>query len=281
MSYEGQDGLLDYSPCTYGESQTRFRGPAVPIDVPFTAVLGSSDVYGKYVETTFCDHLSAATGRSIANLGVLNGGVDVYVRDPALMAVIEAAEDIVIQITGAGNLSNRYYSVHPRRNDRFLRQSRQMTRLFPTVDFSDFTFTGHMLRMLQSTSPACFEALVVELRTAWLARMQMLLRRIRGGRTLLWIENSGDDPAWAEPLFVTVDMIQTLGADADRIVHCEIDEGRGEPDLEGMVFPEMERRQAARMLPPSAHDRVGEVLSRALGRPEDSPRRRSPPGQPA
>ena len=59
----------------------------------------------------------------------------------------------VVQVMGANYLSNRFYSVHPRRNDRFLRASTVMQAIFNDVDFSDFTFTRHMLGALYELSP--------------------------------------------------------------------------------------------------------------------------------
>ncbi len=59
----------------------------------------------------------------------------------------------VIQVMGAHNMSNRFYAVHPRRNDRFLRASLGCCKtIYPEVDFTEFNFTRHMLTALATHS---------------------------------------------------------------------------------------------------------------------------------
>ncbi|MEM8825270.1 MAG: DUF6473 family protein [Pseudomonadota bacterium] len=266
MGGDGQDQKLEYYPCQYGRSRIMFRGPRVSLDGPYTVVLGGSDAYGKFVEDPFCDQLAERTGRQVVNLGVMNGGLDVFLRDEALLEVIGGAESVVIQAMGAGNMSNRYYAVHPRRNDRFLRQSRQLERLFPGVDFSDFSFTRHMLHALHGRSPQAFATLAAELRAAWVARIRLLLTRLPGHKTLLWVENRTADPLGPEPLFITVDMMQALEGQIDKVAHCDVTEDMIGDPLEGMMFGEEEEAQARLLLSPAAHDRIADTLARALQR---------------
>ncbi|MEM7491521.1 MAG: DUF6473 family protein, partial [Pseudomonadota bacterium] len=180
--------------------------------------------------------------------------------------VICGAEQVVIQAMGAGNMSNRFYKVHPRRNDRFLSHSRLMEKLFPRVDFSDFTFTRHMLTALKTRAPDAFAELEEELRIAWVARMRLMLTRLSGERTLLWIENRNEGSLGPEPLFVTVDMMQALEGHFDKVVHCDVTTDVTEEALQAMVFPGTDSAQARQLLPPAAHDRIGEALSKALRR---------------
>ncbi|MEM7641424.1 MAG: DUF6473 family protein [Pseudomonadota bacterium] len=266
MGYEGHEPGLEYYPCRYGRSRTVFRGPRVSLDGPYTVVLGGSEVYGKFVEDPFCDQLAERTGRQVVNLGVMNASTDLFLRDEALMEVVSGAECVVIQAMGAGNISNRFYSVHPRRNDRFLRHSRQMEKLFPEVDFSDFTFTRHMLHALKTRAPDAFRTLETELCAAWVTRMRLLLSRISGHKTLLWIENRDLGPLGPEPLFVTVDMMQALEGQIDKVAHCDVTDDITDESFGQMVFAETEEAQARLMLPPVAHDRIAGTLSRALRR---------------
>ncbi|MEM8849395.1 MAG: DUF6473 family protein [Pseudomonadota bacterium] len=266
MSYEGHEPELEYYPCRYGRSRIVFRGPRVSIDGPYTVVLGGSEVYGKFIEDPFCDQLADRTGRQVVNLGVMNASTDLFLRDEALMEVVCGAESVVIQAMGAGNISNRYYSVHPRRNDRFLRHSRQMEKLFPEVDFSDFAFTRHMLHALKSRAPVAFRTLETELRAAWVTRMRLLLSRLSGHKTLLWIENRVEGDLGPEPLFVTVDMMQGLEGQIHKVAHCDVTDDLTEEAFGEMVFTETEQAQARQMLPPAAHNRIAQTLSRALRR---------------
>jgi hypothetical protein len=63
----------------------------------------------------------------------------------------------VVQVLAVQNLSNPYYTVHPRRNDRFLRASARLQNLYQDVDFTEFHFTRHMLQTLQMVSAPRFE----------------------------------------------------------------------------------------------------------------------------
>lgn len=266
MSFEGQPNGLEYYPCQYGGSRLTFRGPPVPLDGRYTAVIGGSEVYGKYVEDPFTDQLGEMTGRHVVNLGVMNAGVDVFARDEALLRVLAKAEVVVVQTTGAHNISNRYYKVHPRRNDRFLEASRVLTDLYRDVDFSDFSFTRHMLTTLRNKSRDRFAKVEAELETAWTARMKQLLLGIPGKRVLLHIEDANDQGLGPEPSFVTVGMLAKLEGTFDKIVQCDVTGDCGKSQLDDMVFPETERASAMRMLSTDAHERIAVALARTVRR---------------
>ncbi|SDZ55949.1 hypothetical protein SAMN05444004_12149 [Jannaschia faecimaris] len=266
MSYEGYPMGLDYYPCHYGGSRIVFRGPAVKLKRPYTAVIGGSEVYGKYVEDPFTDQLAELTGRRVVNMGVMNAGVDAFALDDALMQVIASAEIVVVQTTGAHNISNRFYTVHPRRNDRFLQASRLLTDLYRDVDFSDFSFTRHMLTTLRMQSPERFARIETELSQAWIARMRTLLSRIPGKRVLLHIEDSTDYGLGPEPPFVNSEMILALQGTFDKFLQCDVSEDCGESQLDGMIFDETERESALRMLSADAHERIAVALARVLRR---------------
>ncbi|SFI83483.1 DUF6473 family protein [Jannaschia pohangensis] len=257
---------LKYYPCRYDTSRIQFRGPRVSLDGPYTAVVGGSEVYGKYVDDPFTDQLAERTGRRVVNLGILNGGLDAFVLDDGVLRVLANAETVVVQAMGAHNMSNRYYTVHPRRNDRFLKQSSQMTQLFRDVDFSDFSFTRHMLSSLKARSPGRFAKVEAELQKAWVARMRLLFSRIPGKRVLLMIENNNDRGLGPEPLFVTIDMLQELEGSIDRVVQCDVSDTMSDASLDEMTFPEKERDAAGQMLTPEGHARVAEALAKAVRR---------------
>lgn len=266
MSFEGQSDGLDYYPCHYGGSRIAFRGPPVPLDGPYTVVVGGSEVYGKYVEDPFTDQLAEMTGRRVVNLGVMNAGIDAVALDDGLMRILAQAEVVVIQATGAQNISNRYYTVHPRRNDRFLEASRLLTDLYRDIDFSDFSFTRHLLVTLHQKCPQRFARLREDLAEAWSARMQHLLSRIPGKRVMLHIEDRRDHGLGPEPAFVSIDMIAALEGAFDKVVQCDVSGDLGECRLDDMIYPETERAGALRMLSTDAHERIAVALARVVRR---------------
>lgn len=266
MSYQGHSEGLEYFPCHYGGSRITFRGPAVPLEGRFTAVVGGSEVYGRYVEDPFTDQLADLTGRRVINMGVMNAGVDAFALDEGLLRVLEQAEVVVVQATGAHNISNRYYTVHPRRNDRFLKASRLLTDLYRDVDFSDFSFTRHLLGSLRTKCRERFSRIETEVGEAWVARMELLLSRIKGKCVLLHIEDGNDYGLGPEPALVTIDHIARLEGRFDKIVQCDVSGDVGESKLDRMVFPDTERASALRMLSPDDHERIAVALSRIVRR---------------
>jgi hypothetical protein len=185
-AYPGE-GALDYYPCRYGKSKILFRGPRRDLEQPFVAVLGGTETYGKFLPLPYPALTEEATGIRMVNLGCVNAGLDVYLNEPVIPDILGRARVTVIQLMGAQNMSNRYYAVHPRRNDRFLRASGLLRTIYREVDFTEFNFTRHMLTTLQSISPQKFEVVVDELKAAWVARMSLLLDQARGKTVLLWM----------------------------------------------------------------------------------------------
>lgn len=266
MSFHGQPDGLEYYPCRYGGSRTVFRGPQVSLDGPYTVVVGGSEVYGRYVEDPFTDQLAEMTGRRVVNMGVMNAGVDVFARDEALMHVLENAETVVVQVIGAQNMSNRYYTVHPRRNDRFLEASRLMTDLYRDVDFSEFSFTRHMLVTLRRKCTVRFAQIETELEAAWTARMQRVLGRIQGRCILLHLEDGRTRGLGPEPAFVASEIVDRLRDACDDIVRRDISGNNTEEDLARMVFPQSERTTAVQMLSTKHHERIAIDLARIIGK---------------
>ena len=260
---------LDYSPCRYGTSRTPFRGPAKSLDGTYIAVLGGTEAYGRFVERPFADLIEERLGRTTVNFGCINAGLDVFINDAVVMRACRQAALTVIQVVGAQNMSNRYYSVHPRRNDRFLRASRQMTGIWPDIDFADVHFTRHLLNVLQASSPDRYDMLRSELSEAWLARMRSLVRELDGRVVLLWMadrapEEMSNAPAEAGPLFVNRKMLEALRPEVLDLVEVVAPRRYGPDETEGMVFAEMERPVALSLPGPRMHGLVAEALAPRL-----------------
>ena len=141
-------GALDYFLCHYEGSRLLFRGPSRGLENPFVAVLGATESYGKFVERPYADLLQGRLGLNVVNLSCVNAGVDVYLHEEPITRIAARAEVAVVQVMGAQNISNRFYAVHPRRNDRFLGATPLLRSVYRTVDFTEFSFTRHLLTVL-------------------------------------------------------------------------------------------------------------------------------------
>ncbi|MEO1779366.1 MAG: DUF6473 family protein, partial [Pseudomonadota bacterium] len=146
-------GGLDYLPCRYGTSKILFRGPKRTLDAPYVAFFGGTTTYGKFVETPFPALLEQDLGMTCVNFGCVNAGVDLYAADPVLREAATQARVTVLQVISPRNMSNRFYKVHPRRNDRFIEASPLLRTIYREVDFAEFNFTNHMLQRLYLVLP--------------------------------------------------------------------------------------------------------------------------------
>lgn len=266
-------GALDYAPCHYGSSKLQFRGPPRRLDVPYVAFLGGTETYGKFIKCPYPALVESDLGVNCINFGISNAGIDVLLHDRMIGEVTDAAEVTVLQVIGAQNLSNRFYTVHPRRNDRFVSASTLLQTIYPEVDFAEFHFNKHMLSCLFQVSPERFGAVRTELQNAWSARMKLLLQRTSGTKVLLWFADHapideahfGLDPVKAKtPLFVTREMIDALANCVTRVLEVVATPEAIAAGKDGMVFNQMEAMAASEMLGPKAHGEVALTLGKAL-----------------
>lgn len=268
MAYEKLDAQpLDYRPCRYGASRLLFRGPKRTLDGRYAVCLGGTETYGKFIARPFPALVEDRTGFPCINMGWPNAGVDVLLNEAEIIATASRAVVTVLQVPGAQNLSNRYFSVHPRRNDRFVQASPALRTMFWEVDFTEFHFTRHMLRHLAHISPRRFAVLRDELQAAWVARMGLLLRRIEGPVVLLWLSAHApraraDDPDLAaDPAFVTRAMLDAIRGKTAQAVDATLSPAALAAGTAGMVHSEFEASIAAELLNPSAHEEVAQRLA--------------------
>lgn len=268
MTYEnmGRSGL-EYLPCSYGDARLRFRGPRKRLEHGYVACLGGTETYGRFLQTPFPVLIEERTGVETLNLGVANGGPEAYLNDPPILDLANQAQAIVLQITDAQNCSNRFYNVHPRRNDRFLQATAHLRTLFPEADFTEFHFTGHLLAELERQSRGRFEAVVTELKSAWLDRMQTLLGELKAPVVLLWMGERGprsEGSKRGRPNYIDADMIKTLRpqiADYVEVIHDP-----GALRTEGMIFNPLEALAARELLGIDAHHHAARALIPPLNR---------------
>ena len=260
------EGSLNYELCQYGSSRVLFRGPKQPTDGAYLALLGGTETYGRFVQAPF----SALLGRGMAlpavNLASMNAGPDLYLNEPELLRIAAQARVAVVQVMGAQNISNRYYTVHPRRNDRFLAASPLLKALFPEVDFTEFNFTRHLLMALQSHSRDRFEVLAEELRAAWVRRMQQVLAALKGRAILLWLSESA--PLHPErravlqrlPILVDAEMVAAVRPHAAQYLEAVYRRDALSKGCSGMAFAPMEAMAAAELPGPAAHQEIAAKL---------------------
>ncbi|MEO9894745.1 MAG: DUF6473 family protein [Paracoccaceae bacterium] len=261
-------GGLDYLPCRYGASKLRFRGPKRDLDKPFVAFFGGTNTYGKFVERPFADLIEDELDIACVNFGCLNAGVDVLAQDAFMCEIRNQSKISVVQIVSPRNMSNRFYSVHPRRNDRFLKPSALLETVYREVDFSQFNFTKHMLKRLHEVSPERFRAVKEELQSAWSARMLQMLDEMSGQTVLLWFSDhqpqDNETDFGKDPWFVSRQMLDEVTSKVAAYVEVIASPKAVNLGTSEMVFSEMEEPAAQTLLGPAAHREVSEKLAPVL-----------------
>lgn len=261
-------GAPDYAPCRYGASKAVFRGPGRDLSRPYVAMLGGSATFGKYVDRPYPVLVEQALGLPVANLGGMNAGPDFYLSDGAALDIAAGACAAVVQVTGAEALSNPFYTVHGRRNDRFLAATATLRALFPQVDFAEIHFTRHLLQVLGRSDGGAFRQVVQGLRLNWLAKMRQLLSRLPPRRVLLWLADTAP-PERAEdldhpPLFIDRAMLEALRPEILALVLASPSpRARGMARFD-MTYPETEAVQAACLPGAAVHAEVADRLAPVL-----------------
>lgn len=177
--------------CAGAMGQPRSRRWPQPDDGQrYGVILGGSATLGKSVDQPFPALVAAAVGLPVINLGALNAGPDAYLSDAEALTLISRAEVAVVQVPGAETLSNPFYTVHSRRNDRFLAATPALQTLFPEVDLTDIHFARHLLQVLSNTDTDRFAVVAGALKATWVARMQSLLVHLPLRRRLLWLSDA-------------------------------------------------------------------------------------------
>jgi hypothetical protein len=157
-----QSDLAGYLP----ERGILSRAPAIPMRMASDgiALLGAMPLADPVVERCTLRLLSPAA---------LIEGVDH--RLARLAAQPHKAVAFAMTLPPLANLSNGFFRVHPRRNDRLVAVTPALRSLFPGVDFLRFDFTGHLLTTLEQADPVAFLQVRSHLQALWCARMHRCL----------------------------------------------------------------------------------------------------------
>ena len=255
---------LDYEICAYDGSRLSFRGPKRDLSKPYVAFLGTTETFGKFVAQPYPTLLGQQLPAEPVNLGMINGGLDAYLNDPAVIELAKQADLRVVQVIGALNLSNHYFQVHPRRNDRFVSASDALKRLFPEIDFTEFHFTKAMLTALNHRSDERYKMVCDELQKIWLARMTVLLKLLGERTILLWF--AGHKPpanalaSPSDPMLIDADMIERMRAKSSAYVEIVPDPIAIKRDQEDMLRTLVNQAAAKQVMGPNAHIQAAQAL---------------------
>lgn len=259
--------------CRYADSRLTFRGPQTEPVGTYVAALGGSATFGKYVELPWPALLGRVARVRCVNLGCMHAGASAFADDPTVHAICSGARVTVLQMTGAHCLDNIYYSLHPRRNDRFVNATAKLRALYPEVDFTRFHFVRHLLAGLEATSYDRFLQIVAALRREWVDRMRALLRSIDGPVILLWMsDRSADLPAASvadlirgdDPLFVDRDMIRAIRREAAGFVEVIASRDAMASGLDGKLCARSDEDSALAMPGPLFHAEAATALYDAV-----------------
>lgn len=170
----------------YGRRQRLYRGAPPDMDRPFIACIGGERTFGRGAESPWPERLGEALDMPVFNLGAEGAGPGFFLADSGVLEACSRASHVVVELCGAWNLSNRYYTVGRRYNRRLRGVSDLMRELFPEVRLEEFEFVGKLMEHLHALDPARFTIVETECKAAWTARMRAVLEALETPATLLW-----------------------------------------------------------------------------------------------
>ena len=223
------DPLFDYKAYRFGRSRQVFRGPQPDLRGAYLCFLGASHTFGRYTDQPFPTLLGEKLRMVSLNLGTDGAGPGFFLGDPEVKQAASDAAVCVVQVMSASAISNRMYTVRPRRNVRLHEVSDLMRGIFPEVDFERFAFVKPMLRHLEMVDPDRYKLVVNEMKNAWIGRTQTLLASLSSPKILFWFSRrSPDDNAYdpndstdeGYPAYVDEAMIQTVKGAAEAYTEC-------------------------------------------------------------
>jgi len=266
---------FDYQLYRFGRSQQLFRGPAPDRAGGYVACLGGAATFGRFTRRPFPTLLAEGLDVPVVNLGAEGAGPGFFLRDSEVLEVAARARACVVQVMGAPEMSNRLYTVRPRRNQRLFAVSDLLCQIYPEVRFDQFVRVDRMLDHLAMLDGKRFTMIATEIRNAWIGRMTTLLSSIETDVMLFWFsQRRPEDAALTDrpsrsiaPSMVDRDMVDAVADAAHGYVECissaglpqDLTEGgrpvyfrpKGDPIVENRTLPSPEMHvQAAELLLP-------------------------------
>ncbi|MEM6622865.1 MAG: DUF6473 family protein [Pseudomonadota bacterium] len=232
--FEIDDPLFDYQTYRFGRSRQIFRGPQPEVSGKYVAFIGSGYTFGRYSDMPFAEILGRQLEMTTLNLGTEGAGPGFFLGDPEVRGAASKAAVTVVEAMSASAISNRMFTVRPRRNSRLHEVSDLLTGIYPEVDFDRFAYTKPMLRYLKELDEARFRLVVNEMKNAWIGRTQTLLSSLKSQTLLFWfsrrhpddlISDQSDPTGMHYPHYVDRAMLDAVKHTTDGIVECISDVG--------------------------------------------------------
>jgi len=259
-----QTGAMPYHLGRYGMSRAAFRDARPLPDGPYIAFVGGAETFGRYLPQSLPQGVEALTGVHCVNFGIVNASIGAHLADGAVMTACHDAALTVLELTGAANLGNALYRVHPRRNDRIVCVSPLLREIYGEVDFADFVFTRHMLAALKQVCPKRFEIVRRELARAWVEQTAAFVAAQPGPVVLLWLSRRppGQGPVEeVDPIFVSEAMLRAVLPGSGGLVAYTPAEDEWAAGRGGMVYFDHEEPAADLMVGAAAQAGVAARLA--------------------
>lgn len=191
----------------------------------YCVALGGDGTAGRFVAESWPRLLERLSGRMVLNFAAPHSGLDAMLVDGELLRVAAGARLRLIEIPNAINLTNPFYKVHLRRNERIVAATPLLGRLYPEVDFTEFSFTRHMILRLWEVDRERFMEVSKVLSQVWSEKIELLLDKLEGASVLIWWGNrpplaKGDEQALlpGAPMLVDAEMIMAVREMAEGLV---------------------------------------------------------------
>ncbi len=267
MSYQSINAVHSAeTTCEYENSKLRFRGPQRALNNPYVACLGGEETFGRFVETPFPNELERRLDRRCVNLGSLFCGAEALTQDKGLLEIANRSDICVLQLPGMLGLSNRFYRVHPRRNDRFVAPNADLVALYPEEDFTDVHFVQHLLTRLSARSDARIELVEQELRNVWIEKLGKFLAEVGPPALLLHlqVERSDLDSTPGDGFAINPEMIEPLRPHCTDILSLQVQVSGVSDELEDMLFGTLQQPIAEHMIGPATHRNIAGSLAQVI-----------------
>ncbi|MGR3468642.1 MAG: DUF6473 family protein, partial [Shimia sp.] len=132
------------------------------------------------------DRRGARCPPEVTDLRIRNAGPDACFHFTQVIPTAQARDIVMIDLPSGANTSNAFFRVHPRRNDRIIDIRPRLRAELPGAEWIDVHFTGHLLQMLEHLDHEVRDAVIANLREAWMVRMSALVRCFRSPVVLVW-----------------------------------------------------------------------------------------------